>query len=102
MNIELIVAEQEISTVMHDVNKNNQEVRDSFCQSELADAQKFAELDREGADIRVANNTSVQPNNSALSDVSQVQPGQSSNNAVSEPCTSNSCIVVMSQNQNAG
>jgi len=33
---------------------------------------------------RVANNTSVQHNNSTLSDVSQVQPGQSSNNAVSE------------------
>ena len=52
MNTELIVAEQEISTVMHDVNKNNQEVRDCFCQSELADAQKFAELDRGVAELR--------------------------------------------------
>ena len=39
---------------------------------------------------RVANNTSVQTNNSILSDVSQVQSGQSGNNAVSEPCASNS------------
>jgi hypothetical protein len=35
MNAELNVAKQEISTFMRDVNKNNQEVRDSFCQSEL-------------------------------------------------------------------
>ena len=33
MNTELNVAKQEISTFMQDVNKNNQEVRDSFCQS---------------------------------------------------------------------
>jgi len=80
---------------MQDVNKNNQEVRDSFCQSELANAQKFAELETEVAELReqnsrVENNTSVQPNNSTLSDVSQVHPGQSGNNAVSEPCASNS------------
>ena len=50
----------------------------------------------EGADIRVANNTSVQPNNSTLSDVSQVQPGQSGNNAVSEPCASNSSCMMES------
>ena len=74
-------------------------MRDNFFQSELANAHKFAELDREVAELReqiskVANNTSVQPNNSTLSDVSQVQPGQSSNNAVSEPCASNSpCMI---------
>ena len=88
MNTELNVAKQDISTFMQDVNKSNQEVRDSFCQSERANAQKSAELDTEVAELkeqisRVANNTSVQPNNSALSDVSQVQPGQSGNNAVS-------------------
>ena len=43
---------------------------------------------------RVANNTSVHPNNSTLSDVSQVQPGQPGNNAVSEPCTSNSLCMI--------
>ena len=42
MNTELNVAKQEISTFMQDVNKNNQEVRDSLCRSELANAQKFA------------------------------------------------------------
>jgi ElaB/YqjD/DUF883 family membrane-anchored ribosome-binding protein len=47
MNTELNVARQETSTFMQDVNKNNQQVRDSFCRSELASAQKFAELDRE-------------------------------------------------------
>jgi DNA-directed RNA polymerase subunit F len=75
VNTELNVAKQEISTLMQDVNKNNQEVRDSFCQSELANAQKFAELEREQIS-RLANNTSVQPNNSALSVVrcSQVNP----------------------------
>jgi hypothetical protein len=83
---------------MQDVNKNNQEVRDSFCQSELAYAQKLAKLDREVAELReqisrVAYNTRVQPNNSTLSDVSQVQPGQSDNNAVSEPSTSNSSCM---------
>jgi ElaB/YqjD/DUF883 family membrane-anchored ribosome-binding protein len=51
MNTELNVAKQEISIFMQDVTKNTQEVRDSFGQSELANAQKFAELDREGADI---------------------------------------------------
>jgi flagellin-like hook-associated protein FlgL len=79
---------------MQDVSKNNQEVRDSFCQSELASAQKFAELDREVAELReqifrVANNTFVQPNHSTLSDTIQVQQSQSGNNAVSEPCASN-------------
>jgi hypothetical protein len=82
-------------------------VQDSICQSELATAQKFAELDREVAEIReqisrVANSRSVQHNNSPLSDVSQVQPCQSGNNAVSEHCTSNSCMMVMSRDQNAG
>jgi ElaB/YqjD/DUF883 family membrane-anchored ribosome-binding protein len=101
MNTELNVAKQEISTFMQDVNKNNQEVREGFCWSELANAQKFAELDREVAELmkqisRVANNTSVQPNNSTLSDVSQVQPGQSGNNAVSEPCSSNSSCMIES------
>jgi len=55
MNTKLNVTKQEMSTFMQDVNKNNQEVREGFCQSELANAQKFAELDRgskvEGADI---------------------------------------------------
>ena len=37
---------------MQDVNKNNQEVRDSFGQSERANAQKFADLDREVAEMR--------------------------------------------------
>jgi len=94
MSTELNIAKQEISTFTQDVNKNNREVRDCFCQSELANAQKFADLDREVAELReqiarVANNTSVQPNDSTLSDVSQVQPGQSGNNAVSETCASN-------------
>jgi hypothetical protein len=65
------VAKQEISTFVQDVNKNDQEVPDSFCHSELANAHKFAELDREVAEVseqisRVANNTSTQPNNSYL------------------------------------
>jgi len=98
---ELNVVKQEISAFMQDVNKSNQEVRDSFCQSELANAQKFAELDREVEELReqisrVTNNISVQPNNSTLSDVSQVQPGQSDNNAVSEPCASNSSCMIES------
>jgi len=33
MNTKLNVTKQEISTFMQDVNKNNQEVRDSFCRS---------------------------------------------------------------------
>ena len=95
MNTELNVAKQEINTFMEDVNKNNQEAQDNFCQSERANAQKFAEPDREVAELReqisrVANNTSIQPNNSTLSDASQVQPGQPSNNALNEPCASNS------------
>jgi ferritin-like metal-binding protein YciE len=64
MNTELNVAKQEICTFMQDVNKNNQEVQDSFCWSELATAHKFTELDREVAELRekisrVTNNTSV-------------------------------------------
>ena len=86
MNSKLNVTKQEISTFMQDVNKNNQEMRDSFCQSELANAQKFAELDRAVAGLKeqismVANNTSVQHNNPILSDVSHVQPGQSGVNS---------------------
>jgi hypothetical protein len=101
MNTELKVAKKEISIFMQDANKNNQKVRDNFCQSELANAQKFAELEREIAELReqmsrVANNTSVQPNNSALSDVSHVQPGQSGNNAVSGSCSSNSSCMIES------
>jgi len=45
---------------------------------------------------RVENNTSVQPNNCTLSNVSQVQPGQSGNNAVSELCGSNSSCMIES------
>ena len=101
MNTRLNMAKQEISTFLQDVNKNNQEVRESFCQSELANAQKFAELDRDVAELRehvsrVANNTSVQPNNSTLFDVSLMQPGQSENNTVSEACTSNSSCMIES------
>jgi hypothetical protein len=99
VNSELIVAKKERSTFMQDVNKNNQEVRDSFCQSQLANTQKFAELDREVADLRdqmsrIANSTSVQRDNSAVTDESQGQRGQSGNNAVSEPCTSNSSRMI--------
>ena len=99
MNTKLNVTKQEMSTFMQDVNKNNHEVQEGFCQSELANAQKFAELDREVAELkeqisRVANNTSVQPNNPALSDVSHVQQSQSAINTVSERCTSNpSCMI---------
>ena len=69
-------------------------MREGFCQSELANAQRFVELDREVAELkeqisRVANNTSVQSNNPALSDVSHVQQSQSAINTVSERCTSN-------------
>jgi hypothetical protein len=75
-------------------------VQDSFCQSELANAQKFAILDREVAELKEQisrlPNTSIQPNNSTLSDVSQVQPRQSGNNAVSTPCASNSSCVIES------
>jgi hypothetical protein len=101
MNIELNVAKQEIGMFKQDVNKNYQEVRDSFCRSELANTQTFAELDIEVADLReqicvsrVAYNTSVHHDNSALTDESQVQPGQSGNNAVSEPCASNSSCMI--------
>jgi len=45
---------------------------------------------------RVANNTGLQPNNTTLSDVNQVQPGQSSINAVSELCASNSSCMIES------
>jgi hypothetical protein len=99
MNTKLNLTKQEISTYMQDVNKNNQEVRDSFCQSELANAQKFAELDREVAELkeqmsRAANNSSIQPNNPTLSAVSHVQPGQSAINTVNELCASNlSCMT---------
>ena len=76
-------------------------MRDNFFQSELANAHKFAELDREVAELReqlsrLENNTSVQPHNSTLSDVIQVQPGQSGNNAVSEPCAFNSSCMIES------
>jgi len=33
-----ILYDQEISTFMQDINKNNQETQDSSCQSELANA----------------------------------------------------------------
>jgi ElaB/YqjD/DUF883 family membrane-anchored ribosome-binding protein len=74
MSTGLNVAKQKRSKFMQDVNKNNQEVRDGFCRSELANSHKIAELDREVAELReqisrVANNTSVQPNNFTLSDV---------------------------------
>jgi hypothetical protein len=99
MNTDLNVAKQVISMFMRDVNKSNQEVRESFCRSELANTQKFAELDRDVAEFgvqvsRVANITSIQHNNSASTDEIQVQPGQSDNNAVSEPCSSNSSFMI--------
>jgi len=86
MNTKLNVTKQEMSTFMQDVNKNNQDVREGFCQSELVNAQKFAELDRELGVLkeqisRLANNTSLQPNNPASSDVSHVQPSQSAINS---------------------
>jgi hypothetical protein len=101
MNTELNVAKQERSTFMQDVNKNNQEVRDSFCRSKLANARNFAEPDREVAELReqisrVANNTSILPNNFTLSDVSQVQASQSGNNVVCEPRASNSSCMTES------
>jgi hypothetical protein len=79
MNSELNVAKQEISTVMQGVGIKNWEVQESFCWSEPASTQKFAKLDRGVADSRkqisrVANNTSVQHSNSAVTDESQVQP----------------------------
>jgi ElaB/YqjD/DUF883 family membrane-anchored ribosome-binding protein len=36
LHTELDVPKQQISTFLQDVNKNNQEVRDSFCRSQLA------------------------------------------------------------------
>jgi len=101
MHTQLNVAKKEINTFRQDVNKSNQEMRDSFCQSELANVQKFAELDREVTELREqisrrGNNTRVQPNDSTLSDVSQVQPSQPGNNAVSIPCTSNSSCIIES------
>jgi len=41
LNTKLNLEKQEISTFMQDVSKNNQEVQDSFCQSESANAQGF-------------------------------------------------------------
>ena len=66
MNSELNVATQEVSRFMQEVSKDSQEVLDGFCQSELANARKFVELDREVAELREqisreANNTIVQP-----------------------------------------
>ena len=46
INTKLNVTTQEMSTFMQDVNNNNQEVWDNFCQSELPNVQKFAELER--------------------------------------------------------
>jgi ElaB/YqjD/DUF883 family membrane-anchored ribosome-binding protein len=52
VNTELNVAIQDISTFMQDVGNNIQEVRSSFCRSELAYTQKFAKLDTEGTILR--------------------------------------------------
>jgi hypothetical protein len=78
------VAKREISTFMQDVSQNNQEVSNSFCRSELTNTLKFAELDREVANLReqisrAANTTRVQHNYFTLSDISQLQSGQSGN-----------------------
>jgi ElaB/YqjD/DUF883 family membrane-anchored ribosome-binding protein len=55
MNTQLNVAMQDISTFMQDVGKNMQEVRGSFCRSELAYTQNFARLDSEGANMSGAD-----------------------------------------------
>ena len=52
MNTELSVAKQDLIAFMQDLNKNNQEVRDSFCHSELAEEHKCASLDRDVAELR--------------------------------------------------
>jgi hypothetical protein len=72
INTELTVAQKERNIFMQDASKNSQEVRGSFLRSEVADTQRFGELDREVAGLRVqiptvANYTSVEPNNSTLS-----------------------------------
>jgi hypothetical protein len=36
---------------MQDISINSQEVRNNFCRSEVANTQKFAELDRDVADL---------------------------------------------------
>ena len=74
MNTELNVAKHEISTFMQKASKKTQQLRDSFCRSELDNARKFSELDREEARLeqisKVVNNTILQHNNCTLYDAS--------------------------------
>jgi hypothetical protein len=49
-----------------------------------------------GNSLLLLNNTCVRHNNSTLSDVIQLQPGQSGNNTVSGPCASNSSCMIQS------
>jgi hypothetical protein len=68
INTEMKVAKQKIDTLKQDVNKRDQKVQDRFRRSKLANAKKYAEADKQVADLgeqtstRV-NNTNVQPNN---------------------------------------
>jgi ElaB/YqjD/DUF883 family membrane-anchored ribosome-binding protein len=98
INAELKVAKQEINILKQDVNKRNQEVQDSFSRSELVNAQKFAEVDKQVADLReqvssIANNTNLQSSNTTLSDAIPMRIGPSGNNAASETYASNSTCM---------
>jgi hypothetical protein len=93
-----INAKQEIDILKQDVNKRNQEVQDSSCRSELANEQKFAEVDKQVADLReqvssIVNNTNLQSCNMTFSDAIHMQPSQSGNNAASETKASNSTCM---------
>ena len=79
---ELKAAKQEIDSVKQDVNKKNQDVLDSLSRSDLANEQKFIEVDRQVAELRgqissIASTTKVSPSNASTSDVIQMQQGQS-------------------------
>jgi hypothetical protein len=98
INAELKVVKQEIDILKQGVNKRNQEVPDSFSRSELANAEKFAEADKQVADVReqvssIVNNTNLQPSNTIFSDAIQMRPGQSDNNAASATNASNSMCM---------
>jgi hypothetical protein len=94
MTTELQGAKQEINTIKQDVKKGNQEIRDRFCSSELSNAQKFTEIDKQVADLReqmssIAKYTNGQQNNTLLSDAIQIRPSSSGTHTASETCTSN-------------
>jgi predicted nucleic acid-binding Zn-ribbon protein len=79
---ELKAAKQEIDAVKQDVNKKNQDVLDSLSRSDLANEQKFIEVNRQVAELRgqissIASATKVSPSNASTSDVIQMQQGQS-------------------------